>query len=107
MSVSMSLVYLLNHSYRPYYKWVHRGLLSLPILGKTAYDKMQRLSVLSLEKDYKEMEWIIEEFCVDCVKELKTQGLTSSSEAFLLMQGPEVLKRIKEPALRNSNPWVE
>ena len=88
MSVSMSLVYLLNHAYRPYYKWVHRGLLSL-------------------EKDSREMEWIIEEFCVACVEELKAQGLTSSSEAFLLAQGPEVLKRIQEPALRNSNPWVE
>lgn len=107
MSVSMSLVYLLNHAYRPYYKWVHRGLLDLPILGQTAYEKMQRLSVLSLEKDSKEMEWIVEEFCVACVKELKAQGLTSSSEAFLLAQGPEVLKRIQEPALRNSNPWVE
>ena len=107
MSVSMSLVYLLNHAYRPYYKWVHRGLLDLPILGQTAYEKMQRLSVLSLEKDSKEMEWIVEEFCVACVEELKAQGLTSSSEAFLLAQGPEVLKRIKEPALRNSNPWVE
>lgn len=53
------------------------------------------------------MEWIIEEFCVACVEELKAQGLTSSSEAFLLAQGPEVLKRIQEPALRNSNPWVE
>ena len=30
-------------------------------------------------------------------KELKAQGLTSSSEAFLLAQGPEVLKRIQEP----------
>lgn len=107
MSVSMSLVYLLNHAYRPYYKWVHRGLLDLPILGQNAYDKMQRLSVLSLEKDSREMEWIIEEFCVACVEELKAQGLTSSSEAFLLAQGPEVLKRIQEPALRNSNPWVE
>ena len=107
MSVSMSLVYLLNHAYRPYYKWVHRGLLDLPILGQTAYEKMQRLSVLSLEKDSKEMEWIVEEFCVACVEELKAQGLTSSSEAFLLEQGPEVLKRIQEPALRNSNPWVE
>lgn len=107
MSVSMSLVYLLNHAYRPYYKWVHRGLLSLPILGQTAYDKMNRLSVLSIEKDGKEMEWLVEEFCVQCVEELKAQGLTDSSEAFLLMQGPEVLKRIKEPALRNSNPWVE
>ena len=81
MSVSMSLVYLLNHAYRPYYKWVHRGLLDLPILGQNAYDKMQRLSVLSLEKDSREMEWIIEEFCVACVEELKAQGLTSSSEA--------------------------
>lgn len=107
MSVSMSLVYLLNHAYRPYYKWVHRGLLDLPVLGQAAYDKMQRLSVLSLEKDCKEMEWLVEEFCVQCVEELKVQGLTSSSEPFLLMQGPEVLKRIKEPALRNSNPWVE
>ena len=107
MSVSMSLVYLLNHAYRPYYKWVHRGLLDLPILGQTAYEKMQRLSILSLEKDSKEMEWIVEEFCVACVEELKAQGLTSSSEAFLLAQGPEVLKRIQEPALRNSNPWVE
>lgn len=107
MSVSMSLVYLLNHAYRPYYKWVHRGLLNLPILGQEAYDKMQRLSVLSLEKDSKEMEWIVEEFCVQCVEVLKSQGLTSSSEAFLLAQGPEVLKRIKEPSLRNSNPWVE
>lgn len=107
MSVSMSLVYLLNHAYRPYYKWVHRGLLDLPILGQIAYEKMQRLSVLSLEKDSKEMEWIVEEFCVSCVEELKAQRLTSSSEAFLLAQGPEVLKRIQEPALRNSNPWVE
>lgn len=107
MSVSMSLVYLLNHAYRPYYKWVHRGLLSLPILGQTAYDKMNRLSVLSIEKDGKEMEWLVEEFCVQCVEELKAQGLTDSSEAFLLMQGPEVLKRIKEPTLKNSNPWVE
>lgn len=107
MSVSMSLVYLLNHAYRPYYKWVHRGLLDLPVLGQAAYDKMQRLSILSLEKDYKEMEWLVEEFCVQCVEELKVQGLTTSSEAFLLAQGPEVLKRIKEPSLKNSNPWVE
>ena len=107
MSVSMSLVYLLNHAYRPYYKWVHRGLKAMPVLGQNAYDKIERLSTLSLERDHKEMEWLIEEFCVQCVGELKKQELTSSSEAFLLAQGPEVLKRIKEPALRNSNPWVE
>ena len=53
------------------------------------------------------MAKIISKNEVEEIKELKKQGLTSSSEAFLLLQGPEVLKRIKEPALRNSNPWVE
>lgn len=38
---------------------------------------------------------------------LKRQQLTSLSEPFLLAQGPEVIKRISDPALRNSNPWVE
>lgn len=107
LSVGMSLVYLLNHAYRPYYKWVHRGLLELEILGKKTYDKIGRLSTLSMEKDGEEMTWLIEEICISCVEELKNQGLTSSSEAFLLAQGPEVLKRIKNPELRNSNPWVE
>ena len=30
----MSLVYLLNRSYAPYYKWLLRGIAGLPILGK-------------------------------------------------------------------------
>ena len=53
------------------------------------------------------MEWIVEEICNLGLLELQNQGLTSNPEKFLLMQGPEVLKRIKDPALKNSNPWVE
>ena len=29
----ISLVYLLNKRYRPFYKWMHRGMKELPILG--------------------------------------------------------------------------
>ena len=107
MSVTMSLVYLLNHSYRPYYKWVHRGLSTLPVLGAKISEQIYRLSILSLQKDGKEMEWIIEDICCQCLEELKQQKLTDLSETFLLVQGPEVLKRINNEALRNSSPWIE
>ena len=107
MSVTMSLVYLLNHGYRPYYKWVHRGMKELPILGRKIYDGIDRLSVLSPVEKGDEMQWIIEGICKDCLDELRRQGLTGNPETFLLAQGPEVLKRIKDPDLRNSNPWVE
>lgn len=107
MSVTMSLIYLFNHAYRPYYKWVHRGLLELPLLGEKIYDRINRLSTLPIQTKSGEMEWLVEEICNLCLDELKNQGLTDSSETFLLMQGPEVLKRIKDSSLKNSSPWVE
>ena len=32
------IVYLLNNKYTPYYKWLHRGLMELPILGKQCWE---------------------------------------------------------------------
>lgn len=107
MQTAMSLIYLMNHSYSPYYKWIHRGMASLPILGEKVYDKMNRLSGLSLRTEGAEMEWIVEEICNSCLSELQKEGLTKNPEKFLLMQGPEILKNINIPALKNSNPWVE
>ena len=33
----ISLVYLLNKRYRPFYKWMHRGMQGLPVLGGECY----------------------------------------------------------------------
>ena len=103
----LSFLYLLNHSYCPYYKWSHHGLFALPLLGKEIAEKLNRLTALSMETQGKEMVWLIEEMAGQIVAVLKRQQLTRLSEPFLLAQGPEVIKRISDPALRNSNPWVE
>jgi len=107
MQTAMSLIYLLNHTYSPYYKWIHKGMANLPVLGGKTYEKMDRLASLSLKTEGAEMEWIVEEICNYCLSELQKEGLTKNSEKFLLMQGPEILKNINIPALKNSNPWVE
>ncbi len=107
MQTAMSLIYLLNHTYSPYYKWIHKGMANLPVLGEKTYEKMDRLAGLSLKTEGAEMEWIVEEICNYCLGELQKEGLTKNPEKFLLMQGPEILKNINIPALKNSNPWVE
>lgn len=107
MQTAMSLIYLLNHTYSPYYKWIHKGMANLPVLGEKTYEKMDRLAGLSLKSEGAEMEWIVEEICNYCLSELQKEGLTKNPEKFLLMQGPEILKNINIPALKNSNPWVE
>lgn len=107
MQTAMSLIYLLNHTYSPYYKWIHKGMANLPVLGEKTYEKMDRLAGLSLKLEGAEMEWIVEEICNYCLDELQKEGLTKNPEKFLLMQGPEILKNINIPALKKSNPWVE
>lgn len=107
MQTAMSLIYLLNHTYSPYYKWIHKGMAKLPVLGEKTYERMDRLASLSLKTEGAEMEWIVEEICNYCLSELQKEGLTKNPEKFLLMQGTEILKNINIPALKNSNPWVE
>lgn len=107
MQAAMSLVYLLNRTYSPYYKWMHKGLAGLPILGKSTYEKMGRLSGLSLKNEGKEMEWLVEEICNDCLAQLQKEGLSKNPETFLLVQGPEVLKNSNIPSIQHSDPWVE
>lgn len=73
---SMHTIYLLNHSYMPYYKWAWRGL-----------EKVERLSNVKtmLEELLKteEKEQLIEEICSIILLELKRQHLTYGQETFL------------------------
>lgn len=75
MARAMSLVYLLNRTYSPSYKWMHRGLLELPILGEEIHEKFRRLAILSVRKEWGEMKWIVEETYNMCLEELKNQKL--------------------------------
>ena len=45
MRAGMSLVYLLNRRYAPFYKWMHRGLHGLPVLPR-AYDQFVQLAAV-------------------------------------------------------------
>jgi len=99
----ISLIFLLNRRYTPFYKWMHRALKELPVLGEWSHLK---ISELTRSFDYTEKSVIIEEICHTIVEELQNQSLTDAAGSFLLDHGPRVQSRIKDETFRQKNVWV-
>jgi hypothetical protein len=100
---AISLIYLLNNKYKPFYKWMHRGLLQLPLLGSQCYGLFTRLA----SAPFGEGAYIIEEISGLIIGELRRQGLSASPSDFLLDHGPEVQSRIADERIRDLALWGE
>ena len=98
----MSLIYLLNRRYAPYFKWLQRGLGQLPRLGEPA---SRTISALVTAAGADEKAALVETLCAAVVAALRAEGLSDSSSRFLLDHGPLVHQRIADPALRYVDVW--
>ncbi|MCX7170100.1 MAG: DUF4037 domain-containing protein [Proteobacteria bacterium] len=99
----MSLVYLLNRSYAPFYKWLHRGVAALPTLGRYI---AQKVTALTAAAEYEDKRFIMDEITRAVILELQNAGLSDSDSKFLVDHGPIVHNRIADPGLRQLNVWV-
>ena len=97
------MVFLMNKRYAPFYKWAHRAVQGLPLLGKYMYGQVEAL--LTATDDPKKTA-MIESTCQALISQLKDQGLTDSGSDFLPDHGPEVQKRINDPEMRSLSVWV-
>lgn len=84
---SMRLVYLLNRTYAPFYKWMHRGLFMLAT-GSEVADMLGLLYQTDAEAD---RILIIEAVCNVLVQILREQGLVTGEDNFLQSHVGEVL----------------
>ncbi|KQC06434.1 MAG: hypothetical protein APR62_07960 [Smithella sp. SDB] len=99
----ISLIFLLNRRYTPFYKWMSRSLIELPRLGKEFFDK---IGLLIRTADSRLKPEIAEEICSMIIAELKAEDLTDSSSTFLLDHGPIIQSKIKDEKLRKRNVWI-
>ena len=99
----MALVFLLNRVYALFYKWRHRALRRLPMLGELLHEKISQL--ISIH-DYTRKSDIIEDICSQVIKEFRIEGLSDSESDFLLDHGPVIHNKIKDEDLRRRNVWV-
>jgi hypothetical protein len=93
---AISLVFLLNKRYAPFYKWMHRAVQSLPILGAMVFDQVADLMI---QADSRRRIEIIEDTCTGIIKELKRQNLSDETSTFLLDHASEIHRRIKDPVM--------
>lgn len=111
INTAISMVFLLNKQYKPFYKWMHRGLRTLPVLGSVIYDLCSELvtahTAEPIRKIYERKAGLMETICQHIIKELRCQGLTDSDSDFLLDHGPLVQNKIQDPVIRRINVWTE
>ena len=111
INAAISLVFLLNKQYKPFYKWMHRALRELPHLGTVIYDLCFDLAtahtLASGRSIYERKSELMEAICRYIVRELKRQELTDSDSDFLLDHGPLVQRRIQDPLIKSISVWAE
>ncbi len=99
----MSLIFLLNRKYAPFYKWTHRAVKNLPVLGEWTHNKITALiSEINFEKKISR----VEEMCITVINELRKEGLTDIDSTFMADHGPAIQSRIADNALRKRNVWI-
>jgi len=99
----MSLVFLLNRRYTPFYKWRHPAVRLLPVLGAFLYENIGRMIATH---DYKKKSEIIEAICAQVIRELRQCGLSHSSSDFMLDHGPIIHAGIQDSNLRKRDVWL-
>ncbi len=93
----IAMVFLLNRTYRPFYKWAPRAMRSLPILGNKIHGKLLQLAAA---REIKEQCALVEMICDFLLAEMRIQGFTSGQSDFLMDHVPEIMERIESPEVR-------
>ena len=99
----MSLVFLINKRHMPFYKWVHRAVKGLPLLGPAMH---AAVAALVREPDPRVKEVSMERICLLVIECLKKENLTDGSSAFLPDHGPRVQLRIRDDDMRRRDVWI-
>ena len=85
---TMQMMYLLNHEYAPYVKWMRRGMDDLPDTG----DIPGKLDMLAENPDAgSDKQSIIEDICTDVLARLNKRGLAGSDDNYLDHHVQEIL----------------
>lgn len=97
----ISVIYLLNNHYEPFYKWAYRGLKELPVLGSLG-DALQGLTELNNSPSNAiTKQEVIEDIASLLIREFRSQGLSETVCADLEKHAYSILDGIKDGTLRN------
>lgn len=94
----ISVVHLLNRRYMPFYKWMHRSLLGLPLLGESIH---KLLSEVATSSDPMAKIRLIEKTGATLIEGFRSEGLSDSQSIYFLDHAPIIHGKIQDERLRN------
>ncbi|MBQ4615765.1 MAG: DUF4037 domain-containing protein [Mailhella sp.] len=102
---ALSMVFLLERRFMPFYKWAARLAQNLSPLGQDTANTLKVLSRTSWDAPEQGMPALemIEKLCARTAEELRRQGLTSETGNWLWAIGPAIQKGVTDPELRRLN----
>ena len=103
---AIAMVFLLNKTYRPYYKWAYRAMKGLPLLGGQVASLLYEIAEtygLDDKSLYKRQK-CIDDMCALIVDELNLQAMSDSDDDYLASHGELVQRKIKDATLRSLPP---
>ncbi|NBJ91539.1 DUF4125 family protein [Parablautia muri] len=93
MRHTMAMVYLLNRTYAPFYKWMHKGMKRLVVLSEIG-DILDAL--VDFPNGDERIPQTIEMIVALIIAEMKKQGLTSGEDNYLDNHTDRILRSIPE-----------
>jgi hypothetical protein len=97
----MSVIFLLNSAYMPYYKWSFRALRSLPLLSELEGELEWLISSPNSPENSDEKKKVIERVCLLVFAELSRQGLSDYQGNEAEGHAYSVNDKITDPNIRN------
>ena len=94
----------------PFYKWAHRGVAQLPILGNETAACVTALAGVDWRLGPRAEAVagdIVESLCHDVAGRLRSDGLSDAEGDWLLDHGPSVQSRVETPDLRRMSVMLE
>ena len=101
VKATVSMVYLINRTYMPFYKWMFKGMEKLETLVEVKGLLEQLLSLPDHPEHTDRKVAMIEEICIKVRDTLIKQGIPLGTDAFLIRHCPQVMSMISDPQIKN------
>ncbi len=100
---AISVIYLLNNKYEPFYKWAYKGMRELEILGDLELALVGLTELDNSVSRINEKKDVIEDVSHLLINEFKRQSITQATCNNLEQHALSILDGVKDNELRNSH----
>ena len=99
VKAAVSMLYLLERKYMPFYKWAFRGMQAFSLCMKPAAELQQLIALGNGAETAAQRQALIESICTFTADELSRQGFSNTRDPFLQNHLPSIMAGITDPQI--------